>query len=253
MLSAQEKRTWSEKTKLQKSTEIVQPNGESLSRATLFARLREAEREQLAKRLNWARYSAGEQIISHLDDSSDVFVVITGTVRVVIYSLTGREVTYRDIPAGKYFGELAAIDGLPRSASIVAMRDSLIASMSAETFWRIILDHPEVITCLVKDLTKSVRSLTERVFEFSALAVKNRIHAELLRLARAHMTGANEALIDPAPTHTEIASRISTRREAVARELSNLSRDGLLERRKGAWAIGDVERLACLVQEVVGH
>lgn len=232
---------------------MVQPSGQSLARVEIFQGLRESERNQLAKQLNWTRYGAGEQIINHLDRSTDVFVVITGTVRVVIYSLAGREVTYRDIEAGSYFGELAAIDGLPRSATIVAIDDSVIASMSAESFWHVLHRYPSATTCLVKNLAESVRSLTERVFEFSALAVNNRIHAELLRLALDHMTGDNQAIISPAPTHTEFASRISTRREAVARELNDLARAGLVERRDGVLVVNDVDRLTRLVQDVVGY
>ena len=105
----------------------------------------------------------------------------------------------------------------------------------------------------MKELAGSVRALTERVFEFSALAVGNRVHAELLRLARDHMNDDNTALIRPAPTHAEIASRISTHREAVTRELNQLSHDGLVERQPNALFVRDVERLARLVRDVVGH
>ena len=237
----------------QPGTVAMQPDGRLLERVKIFQNIPEAERELLARQLNWIRYGAGEQIISHLDQSTDVFVVVSGAVRVVIYSLAGREVTFRNIEAGQYFGELAAIDGLPRSATIVAIDDSIISSMSAETFWQVLHNYPDAVTCLVKDLTESVRSLTERVFEFSALAVRNRIHAELLRLARGHMIVENEAVITPAPTHTDIASRISTRREAVTRELNDLGRAGIVERRRGVLVICDVGKLTRMVQEVVGH
>jgi CRP-like cAMP-binding protein len=224
-----------------------------LEQVEIFQTLPERERERLAKRLSWKRYGAGEQIISHLDRSTDVFLVLQGKVRVVIYSLAGREVTFRDIEAGQYFGELAAIDGLPRTASIVALGDSVIASMTADMFWEILRAYPDAAARLVKNLTSSVRALTERVFEFSALAVNNRIHAELLRLAQDYMTGENVAVIDPVPTHAEIASRISTRREAVTRELNQLSRAGVVQRRSGTLVVRDVERLRRLVQDIVGY
>ncbi len=231
----------------------MQPRSRMLEQVEILQTLPEREREQLANRLRWKQYGAGEQIISHLDRSTDVFLVLQGKVRVVIYSLAGREVTFRDIKAGQYFGELAAIDGLPRTASIVALSNSVIASMSADMFWEILRAYPDTAARLVKNLASSVRALTERVFEFSALAVNNRIHAELLRLAQDHMTGENEAVIDPIPTHAEIASRISTRREAVTRELNQLFRDGVVQRRSGTLVIRDVERLRRLVQDVVGY
>ena len=231
----------------------MQPSSRVLGQIEIFRDLPRAENDRLAKRFRWTRYGAGEQIISHLDRSTDVFLVLQGEVRVVIYSLAGREVTFRDIKAGHYFGELAAIDGLPRSASILALSDSMIASMSADVFWGVLRDYPETAARLLKDLTGSVRALTERVFEFSTLAVNNRIHAELLRLARDHMTAENIAVIQPAPTHAEIASRISTHREAVTRELGRLSRAGIVVRRSGAFVVEDVERLNRLMQDVIGY
>ncbi len=231
----------------------MQPSSRVLGQIEIFRDLPRAENDRLAKRFRWTRYGAGEQIISHLDPSTDFFLVLQGEVRVVIYSLAGREVTFRDIKAGHYFGELAAIDGLPRSASILALSDSMIASMSADVFWGVLRDYPETAARLLKDLTGSVRALTERVFEFSTLAVNNRIHAELLRLARDHMTAENVAVIQPAPTHAEIASRISTHREAVTRELGRLSRAGIVVRRSGAFVVEDVERLNRLMQDVIGY
>ena len=231
----------------------VQLTGQMIEVVEIFESVSLEDLEALAKRLRWKRYGADQQIIGHLDESTDVFLVIEGMVRVTVYSPAGKEVTFRDIGAGEYFGELAAIDGLPRSATVAALTDSLVASMSAEMFWEILRTYPDVAALVLKRLASSVRALTERVFEFSALAVRNRVHAELLRLARHHMVGENTAMIRPAPTHAEFASRVSTHREAVTRELNQLSRDGLVERQAGALAIHDVERLARLVQNVVGH
>jgi CRP-like cAMP-binding protein len=129
----------------------------------------------------------------------------------------------------------------------------LIASLSADEFWQVLRDYPIVAEATLKRLTKQLRILSERVFEFSALTVKNRIHAELLRLARDHSRGANKAAISPVPTHAEIASRVSTHREAVTRELNDLTRAGLIERRHGVLIIRDVEHLARMVEEVRGQ
>jgi len=80
-------------------------------------------------------------------------------------------------------------------------------------------------------------------------AVRNRIHTELLRLAHEHPAGENAAAVSPPPTHAEIASRVSTHREAVTRELNRLAHSGLLERRSNTLAILDVAGLRQLVQE----
>jgi hypothetical protein len=94
-----------------------------------------------------------------------------------------------------------------------------------------------------------VRELSERVFEFSTMVARQRVHAELLRLAeRAEPVGETGALIRPAPTHAAIATRISTQRETVSREMSTLARMGLLERRDGALLVRDLGALEALVE-----
>ncbi len=226
---------------------------ESLGDIDLFKNLPAGDLEALAKRCEWRRFAANQQIVGYMDESRDVFIIITGKVRAVIYSLAGKEVTFRDIGAGQVFGEFSAIDGQPRSANVVALADSLIASMPVNVFWQVLTDHPQVAAAILKLLTRQLRALSERIFEFSALAVKNRIHAELLRLARDQMRDNDTAVISPPPTHTEIASRISTHREAVTRELNDLARKGLIKRHRGALEICDVTRLTRLVEEVLGQ
>ncbi len=226
---------------------------ETLGGIELFKHLPPDDLEALAKRCRWRRHTAGQRIVGHMDETRDVFFIVKGKIRAIIYSLSGKEVTFRDISAGDMFGEFSAIDGQPRSANVIALMDSLIASMPADVFWDVLRSYPMVAEATLKRLTNQLRVLSERVFEFSTLTVKNRIHAELLRLARDHMRGENTAAISPAPTHAHIASRVSTHREAVTRELNDLARAGLIERRHGVLIIRDVNHLIRMVREVVGQ
>lgn len=207
----------------------------------------------LGRRCGWRRYSAGQEIVEYHDETQDVFFLVSGTVRVSIYSLSGKVVTFRDIGPGSTFGEFAAIDGQPRSASVTALTDAVVAAMPPGLFWEVLRKHPGVAEENLKHLTAQIRLLSERIYEFSTLAVKNRIHAELLRLARDHMVDENRAAIAPTPTHAEIAARVSTHREAVTRELSYLAKERLVERREGSLVITDVERLEEMVREVLGE
>lgn len=150
------------------------------------------------------------------------------------------------------FGELTAIDGLARSATAVALKDSLLASLPSSAFLELIHTYPEFCTAILKRLVGQVRRLTERVFDFSTLAVRNRIHAELLRLTHKNKVSENLAIISPAPTHEELANYVSTRREEVSREISVLARQGIIECRGRAWHILDVAKLAHMVKDVRG-
>ena len=220
----------------------------TLSDIDLFSGLPSADIKALSGRCRWHPYAPDQQIIGHQDDTTDVYFIASGRVRVTVYSLSGKEVSFRDLGAGKSFGELSAIDGEPRSANVIALTDSLLASLPADNFRRMLMEHPELATRMMGYLAGLVRKLSDRVVEFSVLAVRNRIHAELLRLARDHGVADNRANISPAPTHANFATRVSTHRERVTRELNALSRDGLLQQRRGKFIVLDVDRLAELVE-----
>ena len=224
----------------------------SLSGIRVFADLPAEDIEQLSQRCLWRRYEAGQTILGHLEDSDDVYFIVAGAVRATAYSLSGKEVQYRDIGCGEVFGEYSAIDEQPRSADVVALEDAHLASLRAEAFREILRQHPEVAMATMKHLTRQVRGLTERVFEFSALAASNRLHVAVLRLAREHLTDENAAAIPKFPTHKDIAPRIASHREAVSREMKVMERDGLVERQGTTLIIPDVERLEQKVWEVLG-
>lgn len=225
----------------------------SLKGIIVFAPLSPASIERIERRCAWKRYGPGEPIVDYLEVSDDVFFIALGEVRVTIYSTAGKAVSFRDLGAGEIFGEFPALDGGPRSASVEARTNCLIASLPGSVFRELVKLESGLAQALLPHLTKTIRALTTRVYEFSTLAVGNRIHAELLRLASLGQKQGNSARIVPAPTHIEIASRVSTHREAVTRELMRLSRIGLIEKKKGALVIKDVQRLAAMVHEATGE
>jgi CRP/FNR family cyclic AMP-dependent transcriptional regulator len=219
---------------------------ETLARIPLFNSLSVRTIEDLDGRCIWRRASENECILDYRDGGADVYFVVQGHVRVLIRTTSGKESLLRDIRDGEFFGELAAIDGQPRSAAIVAITDTIIARMPPTTFRDVVHRHPDVCDQLLILLASQVRMLANRVNEFSALDVRARIRAELLRLSRP--TGDNKSVISPPPTHAELAARVSTHREAVTRELNSLERAGLLERRRGALVLLDSAHLARLIE-----
>jgi CRP/FNR family transcriptional regulator, cyclic AMP receptor protein len=221
----------------------------TLSGIDLFGGLSGSELEALAKLCRWRRYAPADQIIGNQDKTTDVFFIASGRVRATIYAASGKEVSFRDLGAGKSIGELSAVDGAPRSANVIALTNTVLASMPAEIFRNVLRDHPDVSARMMAYLVGLVRKLSDRVVEYSVLAVRNRIHAELLRLARERIVEGNTATLSPAPRHADIANRVATHREAVTRELSVLVGDGCIERQPGALVISDVSRLERLVKD----
>jgi CRP-like cAMP-binding protein len=221
----------------------------SLHSIALLASLPDERLAAVERLCRWHQRDTGQSLITYRDPSTDVYFLTAGKVRAVIYSAAGKAVAFRDHGPGDTFGELAAVDGRSRSASIEALEPCTIASLGASAFRRVLQDEPLVAQELMVHLTRLVRILTDRVYEFSTLAVSNRIQAELLRLSRGAEQADGSALISPAPLQADIAERISTHREAVAREFSRLASVGVVARRGKALLITDVKRLARMVSE----
>jgi len=220
----------------------------------LLAPLKQGERDQLVRQCRFRRFTPGEHIIDGQSDSRDVFFVIEGTVRVVNYSMSGREVALDDIHAGGFFGELAALDGGPRSAFVMAQGgEAVTAAMPFEVFLDLLSKKPLLGLEIMKRLTRIVRQATERIMDLSTLGANNRVHAELLRQAWSSPNDGRAAMITPIPLHADIASRVSTTRETVARVLNDLARSGIVERKKNSLLVCDMSRLAMLVEDVRGN
>ena len=222
----------------------------TLASVDIFQDLNEEELAEVASCCRRADYVKGQEIISYQDATTDVYFIKSGRVGISILSHGGKEIGFRHLAEGQMFGDLAAIDRSTRSASALSLSVVELVRMSETDFHRLLIRFPAMNLRELQRLTSLIRLLSERVYEFTTLGVHNRIHAELLRLAKAHMTDTKVANIYPAPTHADIANQVSTHREAVSREFSRLAGEKLIERRGRNLIVHDVPRLEQMVNDV---
>lgn len=222
----------------------------ALGRVEMLKDLAKPDLEAVAALCRWRGYEKDQQVVEQDGVSNDVYFVARGRVRITIYAINGREVTFRDLGAGASFGELSAVDGRSRSASVVALEDTWLASLSRDQFRKVLRSYPAVVDNVLNGLVGLIRNLTERVVEYSTLGVRNRIQAELVRMARERGITDNRAILNPPPKHADIAARVSTNREEVTREFGHLTREKVVEKRDGELVIVDVARLIDMVDKV---
>lgn len=203
----------------------------------------EADRTWLMERLHVREYPAGAVIIAAGDRSRELYVMFEGHAQAALFSVDGKVVWYSDIRPGQMFGELSALDGLPRSAFVTAasrVRAGVLAPADLEA---LLARSPRVAQLIMVHLSRQVRRLTERVYEYSTLLVRERLMRELLRRARRVDADGDSVLIGDLPTHSEIAGYIGTHRELVTKELGELARRGLVSRKSGGLLIPSLEAL----------
>lgn len=220
-----------------------------LRRVRLFEGLEDEVLERVARVCSWRRCDAGRAVITRSSASRDVYIVVSGRVRVTVYTASGKQVTFRDLAEGETVGEIAAVDGGPRSVDVLALTEVLVAVIGPQDFQALLRENPLVSERFTRQLVLLIRLLTETVIELSTLGVVNRIHSDLLRLARDSGAGREGAcVLQPAPRHADIASRVSTTREQVTREMSVLAKQGLLVKEPSGLRISDLGALERLVE-----
>ncbi len=224
---------------------------EKLKRLHVFSNLTQDELESINTHLTWHIYSKNSIVLNHHEYSDEVYFIAKGSVRATTYSLAGKEIAYQDLFEGDMFGELSAIDAGTRTTSIVTLESCELGRIAAEDFKIIIQTYPSVNSKVMYRLTTLVRFLCSRIYEFSVLDVKDRIRAEIIRHARQNKNETKYAVIDKMPTHEEIANRVSTHREAVTKEFSQLVKLGLIEKSGRKIIVPDIDKLtATLLEEI---
>ncbi len=221
---------------------MVTIGSERLRRLPALAALDEALLQRLAGVLHHQHCPAGATVFAQHDEVRDVFIVLHGHLRITAYSQAGREIVFHDLQPGDMVGELSAIDGAPRGATLVAVSQAELGCIESGSFNRLLQQEPAFALFVIRRLTRLVRSLNRRIYLLAA-PVPNRVSSELLRLAERHRRPDNTARLAPAPKHVDIANRVNTHREAVSRALADLERQAIIRRSRTELFVHDLAAL----------
>jgi CRP-like cAMP-binding protein len=198
-----------------------------------FAGLDPARAETFGRQCVRKRYSEAALVLDFDDPSTDVYFIVSGDVRVLIRTAAGKEMIFGDFGPGKFFGEMAAIDGAKRSANVTALTNAELLLVPPAVFREIVLHSPEISERLLRLLTARVRELNIRLFERSVLDLRHRLYSELLRMSSPRKGHDGQSIVSPPPFQHDLASRIGCRREQVSRELGAMIDEGLAEKIRG--------------------
>ena len=185
-------------------------------------------------RSRWRRFEPDEILVDFDDLSTVVYFLVSGEVRILIRTPSGKEVIFGEMRGGQFFGELSAMDGVKRSANVTALTRGEVCIISAAVFREMVFSSQPVAERLFRLLTGRVRELNARLMEKAVLDLRHRLYAELLRLSLPRAGHAGERVVTPPPYHHVLAARIGCRREQVTREFTAMSQEGRVERTRGA-------------------
>ncbi len=216
----------------------------SLRRCALFAHVGDDGLRTLAGLTRPRRFRRNE-VIFHQDDVGDALhILVEGAVKIVLPSAEGEEAIIASLKPGDFFGELALLDGSPRSTTATAMEPTETLALPREKFLSLLPDDPALVTALLKALAAELRRLTGHVEELHFLDLAGRLSMRLVRLARASDPNAvGRVELDWPYTQSDLAAMIGGTRQSVNKLLSGLVDEGLLQIDRDTLVIGDLAAL----------
>jgi CRP/FNR family transcriptional regulator, cyclic AMP receptor protein len=201
-----------------------------LAKNSLLTGLSDSALARVKQVVQWVDCEPGHRLFEHGHATTEVYFVISGALRVVSQSGTGREVAFAELNPGAYFGELSALDGKERSATVIATVPSIVAALPRNEFLMLVRENPDVALRLLARLASVVRELDSRVLDLSSMSTTQRIYVEVLRLAEPAPENDGSWIIDPMPNHKELAALVGAEPEDVARAIGRLFQVGVARR-----------------------
>lgn len=217
---------------------------ESLRRCALFAHVDDDGLTALAGLMRPRRFRRNE-VIFHQDDVGDsLHIVVNGGVKIVLPSQEGDEAIIASLKPGDFFGELALLDGSPRSTTATALDATETLALPRDQFLRLLSGDARLVTALLRALAAELRRLTGHVEELHFLDLAGRLSMRLVRLARGtDPDAAGRVELNWPFTQSDLAAMIGGTRQSVNKLLSGLVDEGLLQIHHDTLVISDLAAL----------
>jgi len=212
-----------------------------LREVPLLARLSQDDADALGRKGLLRRFPAGRIIFREGDRGDSLHVLIEGEVQITVVSEAGSETTLATFHAGACFGELALLDGLPRSGTARVVQEARTLTVTRENFRAWLRERPSAGEALLATLSLHLRETDNRLTDQLFLTLERRLAKVLL----ADWSGSRP--LEVRRTQAELGDALGVSRESVNKTLRKLQRRGLLELGRGRVVIPQPERLRGLI------
>ncbi len=200
-----------------------------LRNVPIFQRLSDDHLCYLGAKLGERSYPRGTPIFRQGSEGDELHLIVTGQVRIYTNSELGQELSVRIFAGGDFFGELALLDGRPRSATAEAMRTTTTLTLHRVVFLQAIEAFPGIAITVLEELSNRLRATNTYIEHLATNSAAQRVVRTLLDLADQHGIVERDATrINLHLTQNDLASLVGTTRETVNRVLSGLREQGLV-------------------------
>ncbi|MDQ3003313.1 MAG: Crp/Fnr family transcriptional regulator [Fibrobacterota bacterium] len=201
----------------------------------LFSALDDTQVETIAQMVIEKTYPKGDIILMEDEDTNQsLFIIAKGEVKVVLTAEDGREAILASLKEGDFFGEMALLDGEPRSATVRAVEESRLLTIRREDFLLAMKKQPDLALTLLSEMSGRLRKSNRQISSLALMRVYGRVAATLLQLMEERgirtktKDGKSIIVVKDRPTQQFIADMSGTTRETVSRVLNFFQKKGYI-------------------------
>ncbi len=219
---------------------------EFLRGVDLFHSLNTEDEERLARVVKRRSLKKGEALFRKGDEGNSLYIVKSGRIKIVLPSDAGDEVSPAILSEGDFFGEMALLDGMPRSADAIALEPTELFALNRSDFFSFLLNNEKAIQSIFSNLSMRLRRTDDLLEDVCFLTISTRLAKILVELAEVHgRQGEVKGIIqiDLRLTQRDLASMVGVTRESINKELRVLREKGLIGTEGNAIQILDMIRL----------
>lgn len=223
---------------------------ELLKQVPFFKGIEQEEMNSLLKITIFKTFPKNYFIVRHNNIGDSMFLILSGEVKISLFSESGREVILDILREGEFFGEMSLIDEMPRSANVITLGKVEALMIKRLDFENHLLSYPKISLNIMKELVRRLRRADDVINSLSVHDVSGRIARFIIKMASdRHIVPKNKREISFDYTHKDIAAHIGTTRESVTRSLNKLIEQNIIQLNHKKLVILDQERLVELYQK----
>lgn len=202
---------------------------EHLKNVSLFSSLSRKQLQIIHSNFREVFVPKNTIILQQDEQSFDLYILLSGKVKVALINEDGREVVLDIFKEGDFFGELSFLDNKPRSAAVTAVSDVKMLVLVKDAFLKILKENPDIAINLLSGLAKRLRKANDTIETLTFLDVYGRVAKALIDLANENGEQLPNGCVKiQCPTHQSIANQIGASREAVTKAMKSLKSKGLI-------------------------
>jgi CRP/FNR family transcriptional regulator, cyclic AMP receptor protein len=213
----------------------------------IFSDLEEATLKKIVEIGLLRKYTKNSIVFLEEETGAILFIISTGKVKVVRTDDDGKEVILSILGQGDFFGEMALLDGLPRSATVVALDESELFILHRREFLNLLESSPQIAASLLRELTQRLRKADEQIENLSLKDAVGRVATVFIRLAgEMGKIRKGEVVIEDFPLQQDLANMAGTSRETISRTIHQFMRHDYVDQKGNTLIIKDFDKFKSL-------